>query len=387
VEVIDAAIAALPETGGQEVRADLNATLSRALMRSGQFARSIQAADLALDLAEHLGLERILAETFNNKGSSLSFIGRNREGTALLQAAVEIARAGGFVAAEIRALINLAALLDDSRRMRDANRVAGELARRVGNRTLANWTRVAAWIGSLFLADGWDEVLAEAADDDGEGAGHGMGGPMDEIRRLSIAGFFLVARGESTDATLARLEALASEASDPNSLSSVLILRSDRALHAGDFGLACDEAVRAVEVDPAATVYLGFAMRPALWGRDLARARQVADQLDANPSNELGIAAYRIAARAGIAALEGRVDDAITGFRDALSRLRSQHSDFEVARISLDLVLLVGADHPAAPAAADEARAIFERVRARPYLERLDAAMTRATTAAPGATG
>ena len=387
VEVIDAAIAALPETGGQEVRADLNATLSRALMRSGQFARSIQAADLALDLAEHLGLERILAETFNNKGSSLSFIGRNREGTALLQAAVEIARAGGFVAAEIRALINLAALLDDSLRMRDANRVAGELARRVGNRTLANWTRVAAWIGSLFLADGWDEVLAEAADDDGEGAGHGMGGPMDEIRRLSIAGFFLVARGESTDATLARLEALASEASDPNSLSSVLILRSDRALHAGDFGLACDEAVRAVEVDPAATVYLGFAMRPALWGRDLARARQVADQLDANPSNELGIAAYRIAARAGIAALEGRVDDAITGFRDALSRLRSQHSDFEVARISLDLVLLVGADHPAAPAAADEARAIFERVRARPYLERLDAAMTRATTAAPGATG
>jgi class 3 adenylate cyclase/tetratricopeptide (TPR) repeat protein len=387
VEVIDAAIAALPETGGQEVRADLNATLSRALMRSGQFARSIQAADLALDLAEHLGLERILAETFNNKGSSLSFIGRNREGTALLQAAVEIARAGGFVAAEIRALINLAALLDDSRRMRDANRVAGELARRVGNRTLANWTRVAAWIGSLFLADGWDEVLAEAADDDGEGAGHGMGGPMDEIRRLSIAGFFLVARGESTDATLARLEALASEASDPNSLSSVLILRSDRALHAGDFGLACDEAVRAVEVDPAATVYLGFAMRPALWGRDLARARQVADQLDANPSNELGIAAYRIAARAGIAALEGRVDDAITGFRDALSRLRSEHSDFEVARISLDLVLLVGADHPAAPAAADEARAIFERVRARPYLERLDAAMARATTAAPGATG
>jgi hypothetical protein len=293
-----------------------------------------------------------------------------------------VARAGGFVAAEIRALTNLAAFLDDWRPARETNRMAGELARRVGNRSLANWTRVASWIGSLFLADGWDEVLAEAADDD-EGSSQGTGGPMDEIRRLGIAGFFLVARGESTDATLARLEALTSEASDPNSVSSVLILRSDRALHAGDFGLACDEAVSATEADPAASLYLGFAMRPALWGRDLARARHVADLLDADPSTDLAIVPYRVAARAGIAALEGRMDDAITGFREAISRFRSAGSDFEVARISLDFVILVGADHPAMREAAAEARAIFERVRARPYLERLDAAMAGPGMTAP----
>jgi tetratricopeptide (TPR) repeat protein len=383
VEVLEAAIAAFPETDGDETRAGLNANLSRALMRSGEPARSIQAADLTLDLAEHLGLERILAETFNNKGSSLGFLGRKREALALLQAAVEIARAGGFVAAEIRALTNLTGSLDDWRRARDTNRMAEELARRVGNRSLASWTRVAVWIGSFFLADGWDEALAEAAAADGEGSGHGTGNPMDEIRRLGIAAFFLVARGESTDATLARLEVLSSEVSDPAGLSSALILRSDRALHAGDFGLACDEAVSAAEADPAATLYLGLAMRPALWGRDLARARQVADRLDADPSTELGIAAYRVAARAGIAALEGRVDDAITGFREALSLLRSEGSDFEVARISLDFVILVGVDNPATREAAAEARAIFERLKARPYLERLEAAMARDATDAP----
>jgi hypothetical protein len=55
-------------------------------------------------------------------------------------------------------------------------------------------------------------------------------------------------------------------------------------------------------------------------------------------------------------------------------------ADFDVARISLDFALLVAGDHvagdhPATREAAVEARAIFEGVRARPYLERLDAAM------------
>jgi class 3 adenylate cyclase/tetratricopeptide (TPR) repeat protein len=383
-EVLEAAIAAFPEPGADEVRADLLGNLSRALMRSGQPARAIQAADLALDLAEHLGLERLVAETFNNKGSSLGYLGRRREGLALLQAAVDVAHAGGFVAAEIRALTNLTSCIDDWHRALETNRMAEELARRVGNRSLSNWTRVAAWIDSYFLADGWDEVLAEAAEDD-EGSSHGTGDLMDEVRRRGIAGFFLVARGESTDTTLARLEVLATEVSDPAGLSSVRILRSDRALHAGDFGLACDEAVTAAEDDSIAALYLGFAMRPALWGRDLARARQVADRLDADPSTETGIAAYRVAARAGIAALEGREDDAITGYREALTRLRSEGSDFEVARISLDFVILVGSGHPATREAAAEARAIFERVKARPYLERLDAAMAGQVTAVPEA--
>ncbi len=382
-EVLEAAIAAFPEIGDDEVRADLLANLSRALMRTSQPARAIQAADLALDLAEHLGLERIVAETFNNKGSSLGFLGRKREGLALVQAAVDVARTGGFVAAEIRALSNLAVCIDDQRRARDTAWTAEELARRVGNRSGATWARGEARIHSYFVADGWDEALAEGADDHGAGTGHDTGGPMDEIRRLGIAALFLVARGESTDATLARLEVLSTEVSDPYGLSSVRFLRSDRALHAGDFGLACDQAVSAAEDESLAAIYLGLAMRPALWGGDLARAQQIADRLDADPSTGLGVAADRIAARAGIAVLEGRVDDAIAGYRDALSRLRSIGSDFEVARISLDFVILVGGDHPATREAAAEARTIFERVKARPYLERLEAAMARDATDAP----
>ena len=122
-------------------------------------------------------------------------------------------------------------------------------------------------------------------------------------------------------------------------------------------------------------------MRPALWSRDLERAHHIADLLDGHVSSGFDTATDRIAARAGIAALEGRTDEAIAGYREALTRYRSVGSEFEVARIGLDFVTLVGPDHPATREAAGGSRAIFERVRARPYLERLDAATARG---APG---
>ena len=134
--------------------------------------KSIAAADLALDLAEHLGLDRIVAETFTNKGSALSFLGRRRESVALIQAAVDLAHAGGFVAAEIRAMNNLAASFEDVPEARDQYRAAGELARRVGNRNMARWTMASARFASYVLADDWDAALAEAAADvaDDQGA-------------------------------------------------------------------------------------------------------------------------------------------------------------------------------------------------------------------------
>ena len=372
VVVLEAAIAAFPESGSDEVRATLLANLSRALMRTGEPAKSVAAADLALDLAERLGLERIVAETFNNKGSSLGYLGRQREGLALLQAAVDLAHAGGFVAAEIRARTNLGGSVDDARRARDCYRSAEELARRVGNRSLARWAGESARFADFIVGEGWDEAIAADVDhpDDGPGSA------LDEIRRIAVTCLFLGARGESTDAQLARLEVLVTQVSDRYGRSSVHMVRADQALNAGDFPTAIDEALRAGDEDDSLRPFtLALAMRPALWGRDLVRARRIADDLEAERANGFDTKTDRIAARAGIAALEGRRDDAIAGYRDALARYRSVGSALEVARIGLDFVTVVG-DHPATREVAVEARAIFERLRARPYLERLDAATT-----------
>lgn len=168
-------------------------------------------------------------------------------------------------------------------------------------------------------------------------------------------------------------------------------MRSQRALISGDYARSADDAVSAADANSQmSATYLGAAMRPALWGRDIERARAIAARVEADPTTGASTAAERVAARAGIAALEGRVDDAVAGYRDAVARSRSIGAEFEVARYSLDFVLLVGADHPATRTAAEEARVIFERIGARPYLTQLGAALaarvTDATEAKAGRT-
>lgn len=132
---------------------------------------------------------------------------------------------------------------------------------------------------------------------------------------------------------------------------------------------------------PGAPAHLPDALRAALWQRDQDGVRVAADRLDADPDTSACIQANRLAARAGIAALEGRRDDTVTAYGEALRRFRALGLDFELARTALDLVLLVGPDTPEAVAAANEARAIFERLGARPYLDRLAAAMGDAQAA------
>ncbi len=378
VEVLEAAAASFPATGSGEVRATILATLSRAFMRTGQPLRSIETADLALDLAEHLDLDRLVAETFNNKGSSLGYIGRRREGQALMRAAVEVAHAGGYVAAEIRALSNSGASTEDPRDARAAYLAARDLGLRVGNRNLARWSVEAARFQAWVLADGWDAILAESAAEEEED----QGSPLDEARHANIIAIFKNSRGEPVDAELATLDAAAALVSDRFPAAAAHSVRALQAFHRGDYAVAVDESLLATQDEELAAYFLDDAMRSALWGRDLARAHQVAERLDEDRSTGLQIDTARTAARAGIAALEGRIEEAIAGYREAMSRQRQVGADFVVALLGLDFVELVGGDHQAIREAEAEARPIFERVGARPSLERLEAALARPTSTA-----
>ena len=369
---LEEAVAAFPHDGGGEVRATLLANLSRAYMRTGQSTRSVAAADQALDLAEHLGLERIVAETLNNKGSSLAYLGRRREALALLQAAVDLAHEGGYVAAEIRALNNLAGSVDDARRARDCYRVAEALAMRVGNRNLARWATESARFANFMVAEDWDAAVGPPDE-----LGEDQGSLLDEARRLTVSSMFLSARGESIDPIIARLEELEPQISDRYGHSAVRIVRADRALHAGAFDQAADDALAASELDDSLRSYgLAFALRSMLWARDLERARAIAGRLYADPGTGGDVELDRAAARAGIAALEGRTEEAVAGYRSVIARFRALGSDMPAALYALDLVKLVGPDQPGVREVAAEARTIFERVRARRFLDHLDVALS-----------
>jgi class 3 adenylate cyclase/tetratricopeptide (TPR) repeat protein len=375
VAMLEAAIEAYPEDAAPDVRAELLSNLSRALMRTSRLRESIEAADRALDLAEHLGLERVIAETFNNKGSSLAYAGRRLEARALLQAAVDLARASGHVAAEIRALSNLAHGLDDVRRSREMFRSAGDLANRVGNRGLSTWALENARIMAYLLAEGWDDALAGDLADPGTEAP--TEGALDEARRLWTSAMLLGTRGAPVDDLIDRIEALNARITDPTEPQTMLIMRAELALQRRDLATAHDLALQAVE-PPLGGWALSIAVRAALWKGDLPAARAAADRLDADIDTSAGTKAARLAARAGIAALEGDPEGAMAGFREAMSLCRATNAHLEYARLTIDLALLVGPGHAFVREAAAEARSIFERVQARPYLEQLDAALTGA---------
>ncbi len=79
-----------------------------------------------------------------------------------MRASVDGARSHGFVAAEIRALMNLAATEQDALVGKAICDEATELAIRVGNRSLALWTSQSNRLNAYYRGDGWDEALAPA---------------------------------------------------------------------------------------------------------------------------------------------------------------------------------------------------------------------------------
>jgi hypothetical protein len=244
-----------------------------------------------------------------------------------------------------------------------------ELACRVGNRQMANWIIQSLVAGTWLNGGDWDAVLA--ATDEALATVRDL---SEEASILSAMCLIRVARGEPTDDALHTLESAAEQLSDPINPAQVHALRADRALVLGDNQLAFSEFMAAAEFRGLASIYLTEAARPALWSREPDLVRQVLAQLDDAPdANRAATLAGRIATRAGLAALEGRRQEALAGYREAFERHATIGYDFGQARVELDAILLLGTDAPELRAAAHHARTVFERVRARPYLDWLDA--------------
>jgi len=378
------AVDLLDDSDDAEARASLLANLSRAQMREAKSAEAIATADLALDLAEHLGLDRIVAEAFNNKGSSLGYLGRKREGKALLQAAVDLAHERGFVAAEIRAMSNLGASDEDFFFARRTVRASEALARKVGNRGMANWAAGSARYFDAAIGDRWDEALREGEEAAREAAEAGGASALDEIRTLSIMGWILVARGAPTEEILARLDVLARQVSDPYGRAAADFLRGDRAFMEGEYAVAYDHiATAAAGGGGVETFFLPHAVRAALWLGDSQRARALGDRIDALGPTDGPSLANRSALAAGIAALEGRTDDAISGYRAALAAMSAMGLRYDLARTELDFVKLVGPASAVTQEAATEARQTFESLRATAWLALLDDVLAGASSTGP----
>ncbi len=384
--LLEGAAAALSADTPEPIRARLLVNLSRVLFRSLFPARAVEIADEALPIAERLGLLDVIADGFNNKAAALSQLGRPREGLALHAAAADVARAGGFVAAELRASANLAGATADHDPVGSFALLRNSLAlaERVGDRQTFDWVVWQLMGLAQNIGADWDEAIRWGVDVLAERSGDA---PISVVGSLAI---LRVARGEPADDLLALIDA-AGVAAGPDSSSSdwaaawAQYIRADVALVSGALEAAYRGYVAAGDLAPRANLTaLQAAARAALWAGDVNGARQASDRAAQQPDSGSPYESARLdGTRAGIAALEGSPAVALEGYRSVFGRLRDLGFEYVLALVELDLVTVARVDGDLVRAAAMEARATFERVGARPYLELLDVALTRLATAAP----
>ena len=180
-----------------------------------------------------------------------------------------------------------------------------------------------------------------------------------------------------------RLESTAETAQSENAVarSNYQLMRATVHLAAGELESAYEYATASLATEPSginAPAALAVQLRAALWLGDIARTRKtLADMYRFRGS---WMAAVVLTGEAGVAAVEGRHDDAAAGYVRALQAWRSIDSPLDLALCGLDRAILRGS--VATPGTDDdEAREIFSRIGATPLLARLDRAATAASKA------
>jgi len=150
--------------------------------------------------------------------------------------------------------------------------------------------------------------------------------------------------------------------------------RSLLSLAAGDLEAARREAVDTVSADPLginSPRALMISARAALWLHDVEGARSALTAMTGFPGQ--GMAAERLTVEAGLAALEGLAEEAAEAYEEAIEAWRTLECTLDLALCELDLVLLLGPGPPN-DNATKEAREVFTRLGAKPFLERLNRA-------------
>jgi len=364
----------LPEWESQPAFVALNAELARAFMVHCDFTQAVEYADRAITAASHLDLVPIIVDALNTKGCALGHTShRYREGQALLAGALWLAQIQALVVSEMRAGSNLAVFLgtDDPRLALEVCRTGLDLARRLGHQ---GWTRNFAQASSwyAFRTGDWDWAMSfldemERESDDGLQA-------VD----LLIFAVYRAHRGDRSGAErlVARADQAVRGSTNPDWQASLATTRVLMALANGQMEKTVEMAMefaKTMDNPDFRTQILNDAAHAAVALRDVKRMQAAVRELDALPNLGKWMEGCKQTHRAGLALLEGRTDEGLAAYANALARWRELGVLLDLGLCLLDLATLVGTDHPEGRAAAEEARQIFTRLNAAPALERLEA--------------
>jgi class 3 adenylate cyclase/tetratricopeptide (TPR) repeat protein len=378
-ERMEEAFAALADDEPGPELARLAEALGRLRAFLGEAEVASERVERALEIAEALALPDVLVDAFNTKGLLLDHLGRHEEALALLRHAIELGREHDPGEPFSRALHNLSyqlhahdrfaesveiqlELLERSRRQGDAvaeQRTLGHLA--YSRWALGDWRELEEIVERLVLPD--THVVEE---------------------RMRFGVRVALARNDVA-AARAELDA-AAELGTSGEVQMQLgyfgvaaeVLRAE-----GRPGEALDAARRAIELYPMPLhpFYKGAWLEGCEAAFDLGDLEQVDEFLGLfdrmTPSDRTPwLSAQQARFRGRLFALRGDRDGAAELLARAVAAFRELQTPYYVA-IALVEQAELGVDDPA-PLLA-EARAIFERLGAKPWLERVDA-LERAVT-------
>ncbi len=378
VEAIPRMEAALVVLGREEDMQEQVGLLAHELGRAQVMTGSVDAAaeriELALSIAEAYGLPELLANALQTKALVLGSKGRRTEAQVLIEHALVLATENDLSAPTLRAYNNLAEVLADQDRYREALEVVErglEQARRIGDRRM-EWILVTNQVERLIMLGRWGDATARAAEF--------------ESNVVDVTGIDLVevevgrgrlAQAESTlDRTPQAVESDVEWRAYANYARALLRHARGRPGEALATARATVEARHELGLTSVVKLVMIEAIAAALDSSDLPAAEELLGIIEDLRAGELTpfLLANGLRLRARLDAQLGLEESVDERFRAAAAEFRDLSTRFWLAVTLLEHAewLTAGGRAQDTPVLLSEARAIFEELEAVPWLTRLD---------------
>ena len=356
-----------PDTPGYVAIA---AILAKTEMRMNNDPRAVELADEALRIAGPGDDEAMTLDLLTTRAVSLTNMRRTIEATAILTGVLERARRRGLPRVAGRAAINLSYSLaaDDPATAFEVASGALEDAKRAGEVIGVRYLIGNAGGGAFSIGE-WDWALDQIRELEGL-----LVEPTEVMWYEQIRGAIGAFRGQDVEEHARRFYEESRDVDDPQYRATGADLLTNIRFLQGRYG----EVIRLADE----MVDIGFAgMNGAIYGsmaahlsENLPAARRYLEAFAAAPPGRIN-AAHGAMMEAGVATLEGRIDDARTLYTRARDLAREAGAQLELAVYGYLMALVPGLEPADRAPAAAEAREIFERLGATPMVERIDAAL------------
>ena len=371
------AFEAIEQVGSPEEMAVLAAQLGRFLVFTQEYDRAAPLLEQALALAEKLNLPETYVQALNSKSTLLLYVDRPREARLLVEGALEVALEHDLHEPALRAFNNVVSHTWSDEEYEECLAMLDRAlahARRIGDR---RWETsfLAGAVGSLEMLGRWDEGLRRIEEAEALS-------PNSFIRGLLLWGILIhLHRGDHEFArTLLERGREVEQSENPEFACGYQLFSAQVAAAEGRQEEAVERVVSALR---------GFHRQAATWlpflglqvGAGIRAERLVRELLAVTEQH-----GSSRGARAQKARLRARLPehDALAELREAERLFRDLAAPYYLACVQTERaeLLLAAGRRDEADALLAEARAVFERLRATPWLDRVDSSRGVASSAA-----